>query len=46
MQCNWLLEHFDFCVFKQPVLSMHIELLGCLAIHCSFSHRRINGSLK
>ena len=29
MQCNWLLDHF---VFKQPVLSLHRELLGCLLL--------------
>ena len=39
MQCNWLLDHFEFLyfiivsfVFKQPMLSMQRELIGCLLL--------------
>ena len=39
MQCNWLLDHFEFVyfiivsfVFKQPMLSVQRELIGCLLL--------------
>ena len=43
MQCNWLLDHF---VFKQPVLSLHRELLGCLLLKFRQTGRSVVSTLQ